>query len=138
LVRVLALLELVAGSGEHALVVRRTRSEAALLTMSAFERAAVLRSCLFLEGVGLHSGQSGFVFMRVPITLGPKPVHLECRDDVLHEHRKCAQHRIDPAIERRRGYQPSVRVFVPCHGLDNNPGSGPGRIWRALSYNLKR
>ncbi len=42
-----------------------------------------------------------------------------------HEHRKHAQRRIDPAIERRRGYQPSVRVFVPCHGLDNTPAQRP-------------
>ena len=125
MVRVLALLELVAGSGEHALVVRRTRSEAALLTMSACERAAVLRSCLFLGGVGLHWGQSGFIVRRVPITLGAKPVHLECRGDVLHEHRKRAQHSCQPKLRKLRGYQPSVRVFVPCHGGHYTPALAP-------------
>ena len=44
---------------------------------------------------------------------------LKLRADVLQ-----TQHRIDPLIERRGGYQPSVRVFVPCHGEENTPGHG--------------
>ena len=51
--------------------------------------------------------------------------HLKRCGDVEHEHRKHSQRRIDPAIERRRGYQPSVRVFVPCHGLDNTSAQRP-------------
>src|SRR6187549_1403168 len=36
--------------------------------------------------------------------------------DVGHEHRKATQHRIDPAIKRRRGHESSLRGVVPCHG----------------------
>jgi hypothetical protein len=45
--------------------------------------------------------------------------------DVGHEHRKGTQQRIDPVIERRRGYQPSVLAFVLSHaGILNPPGGG--------------
>jgi len=52
--------QLVAGFGEHALVLRRTRSEAALLRKSAMGRAAVFGSqCCFLGwDVGRLSGQN--------------------------------------------------------------------------------
>ena len=55
-----------------------------------------------------------------------------------HEHRKRAQRSYQPVLRKLRGYQPSVRVFVPCHGLDNNPSIGPGRIWEAPSYDLSK
>ena len=103
-----------AHSGEHALVVRRTRSEAPLLTMSAIEGAVLRDSVLFLEGVARLSGQIG----RHGLCANHRATaddHLEGCGDVQHEHRKYAQRRIDPAIERRRGYQPSLRVFVSCH-----------------------
>ncbi len=118
------LLQLGAGMREHALVLRRTHAARAAQDEGYW--AAVLRSGLVLEGVGLHSGQSGFILRRVPITLGMEPVHLECRGDDVHEHRKCAQHSCQQELRKLRGYQPSVCVFVPCHGLENNPRFGPG------------
>ena len=131
------MLQLLAGSGEHAIVVRRTRSEAALLTMSACERAAVLRSWLFLGDVVRLSGQIGRHGLCANHGLTAAD-HLESCGDVGHEHRKCAQHSCQPKLRKLRGYQPSVRVFVPCHGLDNNPSIGPGRIWEAPSYDLSK
>ena len=126
-----------AGFGEHALVLRRTRSEAALLRMSALGGAAVFGSGFsFLGlGVGLRFGQ----ICRRGLCANHRATaadHLKCRDDVEHEHRKDTQRRIDPVIERRRGYQPSVRVFVPCHGVDNTPAGGAvssGRLCPPLS-----
>ena len=46
--------------GEYALVLRRTRSKAALLSMSALGRAAVFgsRYCFLGVGVGLRFGQA--------------------------------------------------------------------------------
>ena len=131
---------LVAGVCEHALVVRRAHA----LRAAHHEgyRAAVLRSCVFLEGVVPLSGQS----RRHGLCANHRAAaadHLESCGDVLHEHRKCAQHRIDPAIERRRGYQPSVRVFVPCHGAHYTPALAPvgsgtryPTIFRARSLKL--
>ena len=130
------MLQLVAGGGEHALVVRRTRSEAALLTMSAFARAAVSRSDGFLEGVVRLSGQGRRHGLCANHRLATAD-HLESCSDAMHEHRKCAQHRIDPTIERRRGYQPSVRVFVPCHGGHYTPAQAPvgsGRRYPTIFY----
>ena len=120
---VLVSLQLVAGGCEHALVLR----DAQLCCAPQHEgyRAVLRDSELFLEGVGLHSGQSGFIVMRVPITLGTERAHLECRDDVLHEHRKHAQHSCQQELRKLRGYQPSVRVFVPCHGRDHTRAQGP-------------
>ena len=58
----------------------------------------------FLEmNVGLRLGQSGCLGLRVPITLSTTPVHPERCGDALHEAHAQHQHRIDPAIERRRG-----------------------------------
>jgi len=42
----------------------------------------------------------------------------------VHEHRKHAQHSCQPKLRKLRGYQPSLRVFVPCHGVDNTPAQG--------------
>ena len=73
---VLALLRLVAGVREHALVLRRAHALRA--AQDEGWRAAVLRSVVVLEGVGRHSGQSGFIVRRVPITCDVEPDHLEC------------------------------------------------------------
>ena len=110
--------------GEPARVLRRTRSGAALLSMSADGRAVLLDSLGFLECVVRLSGQSHRhgLCANHRTTAGDHP---ESCGDVQHEHRKQAQRRIDPAIERRRGYQPSVRVFVSCHGRDYTPAPGP-------------
>ena len=101
--------------GEHALVVRRTRSKAALLTMSAIERAVLRDSVLFLVGVARLSGQIG----RHGLCANHRTTaddHLEGCGDVQHEHRKYAQHSCQQKLRKLRGYQPSLRVFVPCHG----------------------
>ena len=124
MVGMLVLRRLVAGGCEHAVVVRRTRSGAALLTMSAIEGAAVLRSWFFLAGVGLHSGQR-LRHLTCGIHGGTAQAHSDCRGDVGHEHRKCAQHSCQQELRKLRGYQPSVRVFVPCHGRDYTPVSAP-------------
>ncbi len=118
----LVLLQLVVHGGEHALVLRRTHASRAAQHEGL--SAVLLDSLLFLECVDLHSGQR---LRHLPCGIhgGTAQTHLECRDDVQHEHRKHAQRRIDPAIERRRGYQPSVRVFVPCHGRDYTRAQGP-------------
>jgi len=42
----------------------------------------------------------------------------------VHEHRKHAQHSCQQELRKLRGYQPSLRVFVSCHGLDNTPARG--------------
>ena len=76
MVGVLVLLQPVAGMGEHTLVLRRAHALRA--AQDEGWRAAVLRSVVVLDGVARHSGQSGFIVMRVPITLGTKLLHLEC------------------------------------------------------------
>ena len=113
-----------AQAGEPARVLRRTRSGAALLSMSAEERAALLDSLGFLEGVVRLSGQSHRhgLCANHRTTAGDHP---ESCGDVQHEHRKQAQRSYQPMLRKLRGYQPSVRVFVSCHGRDYTPAPGP-------------
>jgi len=74
----LVLRRLVAGVREHALVLRRAHALRAAQDEGWW--AAVLRSGFrfLLLGVGLRSGQSGFIVRRVPITCDVEPDHLEC------------------------------------------------------------
>jgi hypothetical protein len=54
--------------------------------------------------VGLRLGQGGDTGLRVPITPSNPPPHPERRGDAVHKLDEKHQHRIDPAIERRRGH----------------------------------
>ena len=114
-----------AGIGEHALVLRDDRTR-------EFRGADVVHAIpqdeRFGWAVGLDS-EIGFLVLGVGLRLGQicrrglcanhsatAADHLKCRGDVQHEHRKHAQRSCQPVLRKRRGYQPSVRVFVPCHG----------------------
>ena len=77
MVGVLVLRWLEAGVREHALVLRRAHASRA--AQDEGYGTAVLRSGFrfLLLGVGLRSGQSGFIVRRVPITRDVEPDHLE-------------------------------------------------------------
>ena len=108
----------VADGRGHARVVRHAHaSRAAHHDGYGIGVAACGDECGFLIGVDLLSGQRRrhFSYANHGRTAAAHP---ERRGDVGQQHRKHAQHRIDPAIERRWGYQPSVREFVSCHRRD--------------------
>jgi hypothetical protein len=54
----------------------------------------------------------------VPITLFDFPPHPERRSDALHKSHPKQQHRIDPAIERRRVSKAVCCFECLCHGRD--------------------
>jgi hypothetical protein len=68
--------------------------------------------------VGLRLGQSGRHRCRVAFTCPMDAAHPERRSDALHKSHPKQQHRIDPAIERRRVSKAVCCFECLCHGRD--------------------
>ena len=75
--------------------------------------------------VVLRLGQGGGIGLRVPITRFDSPPHPERRCDALHKSHPKQQHRIDPAIERRRVSKAVCCFACLCHGRDYTTAFGP-------------
>ena len=111
-------------AGEHARVVRRTAAK----RPAHHERYwAILRDgerFLFL-GVGLVFGQGLRRHIAVAFSGKTAGVHPERRDDVLNKLDERAQHRCQPELRKRWGYQSLCAGSCLFHGLSITPARNP-------------
>jgi len=77
---------------------------------------------------GLRLGQGGGFGLHVPITrFNPQPYLERCRG-ALHEAHEKHQHRIDPAIERRRGHYSVGCGSCSCHAGHYRSATSPADL----------